>query len=338
MLIQNWLNKFFKILFKNQSLAIAGLFCFVFFISSCDLFSRRIFSKVVARVQYQDKEQNLSLQSFSKILAGKLKNLDPLSAKDPVIVKKFKDQILSDFIVDSLIEFWFVESKLSLDSATLEQQSAAVVKKYPSDSAFRMALAAEDISYDDWLSGLRKSHKRQLLFAELQKKIDPVSEMDIKNYFESNKDKFLLKESVLVKSLLLSDEGQADVIKKLSKKISFEKLIQDYSVERPKPADGLYAWVERDSSAELEILFTNKKNELIGPVKMAEGLRLFKVVQRKAARQRSLEGAAAQIKNEILSLRETARFSAWLDTQIKRYTVYKNTAALDAISVETRED
>ena len=71
---------------------------------------------------------------------------------------------------------------------------------------------------------------------------------------------------------------------------------------------------------------------------MAEGLRLFKVVQRKAARQRSLEGAAAQIKNEILSLRETARFSAWLDTQIKRYTVYKNTAALDAISVETRED
>jgi hypothetical protein len=71
---------------------------------------------------------------------------------------------------------------------------------------------------------------------------------------------------VLVKSILISDESQVDVIKKLSKKLTFEKLIQDYSVETPKPKDGIYAWVERDSIADLEILFTNKKNDLIGPV------------------------------------------------------------------------
>ncbi len=335
MLTQNWLNNLFKKYDFKKSLATAGLFCFiVFFITSCDLFSKRIFSKTVVQIQ----DQKMNLQSFSKQLADKLKNLDPLSAKDPLIIKKFKDRIVSDFILDSLVDIWFSESKLVFDEKAFEDQVSAITKKYPSDSAFRTSLAEEDLSYDAWANGLRLTYKRQLLFKELQKKIDQISETDIKNYYESNKTKYFQKESVLVKSILISDEGQADVIKKLSKKTSFEKLIQDYSVENPKPQDGIFGWIERDTIADLDILFTNKKNDLIGPIKVGEGLRLFKVVQRKSSQQKQLSDVSAQIKNEIFSLRESARFSAWLDEQIKRYTVYKNTAAIDAIAVETRED
>lgn len=338
MLTRNWLNNLFA--FKNikKSLAHAGLFCFLsastFALFGCDLLSRRVFTKTVIQIQ----NEKLSLQDFSKLLAKKLKNLDPLSAKDPTIVKKFKDRITSDFIVDSLIRIWFAESKLSLDKIVLDQNILDVTKNYPSDSAFRTALAEEDLSYDDWAQGVQLALKRQLLFKQLQKKIDPISDLDIKNFYDSNKPRFFQKESVLAKSILISDENQADVIKKLYKKNSFEKLIAGYSIDNPKPKDGIYAWVELGSSIDLDVLFTNKKNELIGPIKMNEGLRLFKVAQKKPARQKTLEEVSDQIKNEILSLRESARFSAWLDEQIKRYTVYKNTLAIDAISVETRED
>ncbi len=335
MLTRNWLNNFIKQNSFKKSLATAGLFCFVvFFSTGCDLFSKRIFSKTVVQIQ----EQKMTLQSFSKKLAEKLKNLDPLSAKDPAVVKKFKDRIISDFILDSLVDIWFTESKLVVDEKKFDEQVSAITKKYPSDSAFRTSLAEEDLSYDAWAGGLRLAYKRQLLFKELQKKIDPISDADVKGYYESNKNKYFQKESILVKSLLISDEGQADVIKKLSKKTTFEKLIQDYSIENPKPQDGIFGWIERDSVADLDVLFTNKKTELIGPIKVGEGFRLFKVSQRKPARQRQLEDVSAQIKNEIFSLRETARFSAWLDEQIKRYTVYKNTVAIEAISVETREE
>ncbi len=335
MLTRSWLNSFIKKYFTQKSLATAGLFCFVVFIATgCDLFSKRIFSKTVVQIQ----DQKMTLQSFSQKLAQKLKNLDPLSAKDPAVVKKFKDRIISDFILDSLVDIWFSESKLTVDEKNFDEQVSSVSKKYPSDSAFRTSLAEEDLSYDAWVGGLRLAYKRQLLFKELQKKIDPISEADIKSYYESNKNKYFQKESILVKSILISDEGQADVIKKLSKKTAFEKLIQDYSVENPKPQDGIFGWIERDAVADLDVLFTNKRAELIGPLKVGEGFRLFKVAQRKPARQRTLEDVSAQIKNEIFSLRETARFSAWLDEQIKRYTVYKNTVAIEAISVETRED
>jgi hypothetical protein len=338
MLIQIWLSSFLKTQFSGKSLAVAGLFSFCFFASSCDLFSKSILTKTVVQVKSAEAEQSLSLQGFSKLLARQLKFLDPLSAKDPAIIKKFKDQIVSNFIVDSLIELWFIESKGAVDAAHIEQQSLAMVKKYPTDSAFRAALAEEDLSFDEWVSGLRKAYKRQLLFTDLQKKIEQPTEQDIQNYYESNKAKFFQKESVLAKSILIADEAQADVIKKLYLKTSIEQLIQDYSIEVPRPKDGIYSWIERDSAQSLDILFENKKNVLIGPIQMDEGFRLFKVVQRKPARQRASKEVLPQIKNEILSLRETARFSAWLDTQIKRYTIYKNTVAIDAISVETRED
>jgi parvulin-like peptidyl-prolyl isomerase len=338
MLTRNWLNNLFCFKSLKKSLAHAGLFYFLlaasFSLSGCDLFSRRIFTRTVLQIQ----DEKLSLQDFSKLLAKKLKSLDPLSAKDPAIVKKFKDRIISDFIIDSLIQVWFSESKLSLNKTIIDQTILGVTKNYPSDSAFRTSLAEEDLSYDDWARGVQLALKRQLLFKELQKKTDPISDLDIKNFYESNRPRFFQKESVLAKSILISDENQSDVIKKLYKKNSFEKLIAEYSIENPKPKDGIYAWVEIGSSADLDILFTNKKNELIGPVKMNEGLRMFKVTQRKPARQKLLEDVSDQIKNEILSLRESARFSAWLDEQIKRYTVYKNTLAIDAISVETRED
>ncbi len=334
MLTQNWLNRLSPLLFSNKSLALAGLFCFVLGLSGCDLYSQRIFSKPLVRVQ----EQTLNVQGFSKLLARRLKDLDPLSAKDPLILKKFKDRIVSDFIVDSLIEIWFLESKLTINTLELNKKILDETKNYPSDAAFRSALAEVDMSYDDWANSVRLTMKREMLFEELRKKIDSPSDSEILNYYESNKTKYFQKESVLVKSILISDESQVDVIKKLSKKVAFEKLIQDYSVETPKPKDGIYAWVERDSSVDLEVLFSNKKNELIGPVKMNEGIRLFRVVQKRAARQKPLEEVLPQIKNDILSLRETARFSAWLDEQIKRYTVYKNDLAITAISVETREE
>ena len=81
----------------------------------CDLFSFRVLYKPLIVVESTDYNRELSVQEFSQLLADKLSELDPLSAKDPQIVSKFKEKITSDFIVDSLIEIWFFESKLKID-------------------------------------------------------------------------------------------------------------------------------------------------------------------------------------------------------------------------------
>ncbi len=315
-----------------KNLALAGFFFFA--ATSCDLYSNRIFSKTLLQVE----DRKMTVQEFSKKLALKLRYLDPLSAKDTNIINKFKDEITSSFIVDQLIDLWFVENKLKIEPEVLSKKISSLIAGYPNDSEFRKALSEENLSFREWEEGVKQSLKREALFSRLREKIDPISENEIKSYYETNKAQYYQKEMVLVKSILLKDENQSDVIKKLARRTAFEKLVLEYSIENPKPKDGIYAWIERDSVSEFDVLFTNKKNELIGPIRLQEGFRLFKVVNRKQSRQKLLEEVAPQIKKEILSLREKARFSAWLDEQIKRYKIQKNATAVSALKVETREE
>ncbi len=312
---------------------LALAFCFST-LSSCDFFSQRLYYKPLVKVE----DRELSLQEFSKKLAAKLKDLDPLSAKDPNIVKKFKDQLVSDFVVDQLISIWFVESGFTLEQDAVSKRVQKFISGYPNDTTFRSALAEENLSFNEWESSIKTAMMREYLFESLRKKTDSITEEEIKNYYEQNKSRFFQKETVQARSILLKDEGQADVIKKLYKKTPFESLVADYSIENSKPKDGLYGWIERDSIPEIDQLFTNKKNDLLGPFKFNDGYRLFKVIARKQSHYSTLDEVRPQIEKEILSLRETARFSAWLDEQIKRYKIYKNTQAIDAIAVETREE
>ena len=305
-----------------------------FSLSSCDFFSQRLYYKPLVKVE----ENELSLQEFSKKLAAKLKDLDPLSAKDPNIVKKFKDQLVSDFVVDQLIRIWFNESGFTLEQDVVNKRVQNYIAGYPNDTAFRSALAEENLSFNEWESSIKVAMMREYLFESLRNKTDSISEEEVKNYYEQNKARFFQKESVQVRSILLKDESQSDVIKKLYKKTPFETLVADYSIENPKPKEGLYGWIERDSIADVDTLFTNKKNELVGPFRFNDGYRLFKVISRKPSHYKTQDEVKSQIEKEILSLRETARFSAWLDEQIKRYKIYKNAQAIDAIAVETREE
>ncbi len=318
-------------------LLVPFLILFVFISMGCDLFSFRVLYKPLIVVESTDYNRELSVQGFSQLLADKLSELDPLSAKDPQIVGKFKEKITSDFIVDSLIEIWFFEAKLKVDKKELDAAAQAIIRNYPDDKTFREELAALEMSYQQWINKMELSLKRKALFADLQSKIDPLSEEEMKSYYENNKAKYQQRESLQAKSILVKDEAQADVIIKLAKRKSFDELIKDYSLETPRPKDGLYGWVERDVSPELDQLFIGKQNEIIGPIYFNEGFRLFKIIQKRAARQRPYEDVKEMIKKEVLSLREAARFSAWLDEQIKRHKILKNTYAIDSLRIETRD-
>lgn len=309
----------------------------MFFSMGCDLFSFRVLYKPLIVVESTDYNRELSVQEFSQQLADRLSVLNPLSAKDPQIVGKFKEKMTADFIVDSLIEIWFYESKLKIDKKDLDSAAQAIIRNYPDDKSFRQELAELEMSYQQWINKLELSLKRKALFADLQSKIDPLTESEMKSFYENNKSKYQQRESLQAKSILLKDEAQAEVIIKLSKHKKFEDLIEEYSLESPRSKDGIYGWVERDVSTELDQLFTNNKGEIIGPIYFNEGFRLFKIIQKRAARQKPYEDVKESIKKEVLSLREAARFSAWLDEQIKRHKILKNTYAIDSLRIETRD-
>ena len=333
MLILNWSNKKVTFFSSFKSLAHAGFFVFLLsLLSGCDYFSNRILSQTVVSVG----PHKLTTQDLSKALAAKLKGLDALSAKDPQVTKHFKNKIVSDFIVESLMLLWFEEKDLSIPKADLEAQTKHFIADYPDDASFRESLSEEGITYSQWEKKIALGLKRKMIFEQLAKSALAPTDVELESYYDSNKARYQLREAVLLSHILVADENQAEIIKKMTRTKKFPELVSEFSMSSDAKLGGHYGWVERDIQPEFDRAFKAKNGEILPPIKLSDGYHIFKVEQKRSQRVRPYSEVKDQIKSEVLALRETARFSAWLDEQIKRYKVYKNSAILDGIYVETK--
>lgn len=323
MLILNWLSSAF---------GRATVFVLLLFFSSCNFISNKILTKPVVRIeQYQ-----LTTQDFSKQLAHKLKDLDALSAKDPRIVDFYKNQVVNDFVVSSFINLWFEEKKLSLSKDEVARAINSVVASYPSSSEFREVLSESDISYASWVEKIKVDLKKKKLMSFLLKGLAQPKEDELQEFYNNNRIKYEQVEAILLSHIHVNDLNQADVVKNLARKQNFTALAKKYSKSYNAESKDVYGWVEKSFSPEFEKAFKRRVGEVFGPVTLSDGIHMFKVVQKRPNKVLSFSEVKPLISSEILSLRETARFTAWLDEQIKKYKVKKNLGIIDSVRVETR--
>lgn len=301
-------------------------------LSSCDFISNKILTKPIVKIE----NAQLSAQDFSQELATKLKNLDALSAKDPQTLTVFKNQIVNDFIISTFIDFWFEENKLKISKEELDKEVKFFVSSYPSDAAFREALAEAGLSYSQWISKVESGLRKKRLFNSLAEGANPISEEELQSYYNNHRTQYEQRESVLLAHILVNDENQAEIVRKLLRTQNFTEVAKKYSMAYTNESEDVYGWVEKDSAPELEKVFKYRTGEVFGPIKMSEGMHIFKLIQRRAFRIRSFDESRTEVLAEVQALRETARFTAWLDEQIKRYKVKKNLNMLESIRVETQ--
>lgn len=331
MLTQNWLSS--RLSKKVQFLKVSFFALLLFFLAGCDLFSNHLLSQVVVSVG----NYKMTTQDLSKSLASRLKSLDALSAKDPKVISQFKEKIISDFIVESFLLLWFEEQKLALSSKEIEAETKKLITGYPDDASFREALSEEGITFIQWRSKIEVGLKRKKIFDLLTSQMPTPTDSELESFYQNNKTRFMLKDAVSVSHIVVADENQAEIVMKLTKKQTFLELIKKFSMASDVAFNGVYGWVERESMPnEFDHIYKAKLGEIVGPYKLSDGFHIFKIEQKRAARARLFAECKEQVRSEVLALRETARFSAWLDEQIKRYKVYKNVVVIDSIYVETR--
>ena len=279
---------------------------------------------------------SLSAQDFSKELAIKLKDLDALSAKDPKILSVFKDQIINDFVISTFVSLWFKENSLTLSAAEIDLEVKSMLSAYPTDAIFRELLSEAGLSYSEWLQKVEAVLKKKHLLVALSKDAPEVSKDELVSYYNSNRSRYEQPEAVLLAHILVNDDGEAEVVKNLLRKQPFSEVAKKYSSAYNQESKDVYGWIERGYAPELEKSFKQSVGETLGPVKLTDGIHIFKLVEKKPFKVRTFAEAQKQITSEVLALRETARFTSWLDVQIKKYRVKKNLNMLDSIRVETR--
>ena len=173
---------------------------------------------------------------------------------------------------------------------------------------------------------LFEKRKMILYLSRLKDKVTAnvtVTDEEIRNFYEKNKDKFKSEGSVHVRHILLNTEEEAkEVLEGLKAGEKFEDLAREKSVDEfSKIKGGDLGWVEKGSMdpAFEKAVFSAKVGDIVGPVKTAYGWHIIEILEKKEGGSKSLDEVRKQIESYLLTIKKEQEWQRWLSNEYKKF-------------------
>ncbi len=280
-------------------------------------------------------DKTLVAEDFAERLAHRLKDLDALSAKDPAHIRRAKDTVINDFVIQCLVSQWAEIKNIKVSADEVDAAINKVRAGYPEDSAFRQALADQGLSLSDWREKMRYSVLERAVFKSLQVAKTP-SEIEISTFYQNNKDNFKRKERIYLRQVLVDDEGKANLIRQEAKTRDLAVLAPKYSMAPDAREGGVIGWIEKGSVDYFDPLFSQPVGHLSQPISSPFGFHIVKVEKKQPAQVLSLEAVKDLIIRDLQAKNEQAVYLKWLDGQIRSSKIQKDLELIEAMQISTR--
>lgn len=316
---------------SKKSPALTGLFVFLSLaLVGCPSSYQKISTKPVEKVN----DHVLTSREFANLLARRLRQFDALAAKDPNNIHRIKEEILKDFLVKSLTLDWAQAQSIIISDTTLDKEVDKLRANYPDDLSFRRALAQENLSFSEWRESLRYSLIEKEVFKKINEKVKPVTDEEVKRYYDDHKDRYKRKERIYLRQIVVDEEAKIDAIKTDLKTTEFATLAKKYSITPEAKAGGVIGWIEKGTVDYFDPLFSAGSAPQV--IKSPFGVHLIRVEKKAPASTQTLEEVKPQILRELKAQREQAEYVAWLDAQLRSSKVLKDYDLMNSIKVDTR--
>lgn len=199
------------------------------------------------------------------------------------LIKKEKDKFLDDFIIELL----FCNEALNLG-----------------------------LDKNKDVKEVLKEAKRKILMAkfieeEIEKKVT-VKEEEARDYYEKNKDNFMMPETLRASHILLKTEEKAkEVLDKLGAGADFAKLAEEESIDITNKRGGDVGYFRKGQLIPEfeEACFRLETGQISQIVKTSFGYHIIKLTDRKPAQARSFEDIKDEIKAMLTSAKRKERFN-----------------------------
>ncbi|GEM_PF-4824073 len=165
-----------------------------------------------------------------------------------------------------------------------------------------------------------------------------VSEKDLREYFDQHKEQFQTPSMVRVQEILLNEPYLAShVAERARRGENFEQLVQEFSLRPESRAKGGdLGWLSRAQHEEIfDAAIGRKPDDIVGPLRVVEGIIIFKVLDHRAAQVQTYEEAGTKLVSLVTEEKRRARYDRWIaDLRSKtRVEVRKN--AVDLLFLST---
>jgi foldase protein PrsA len=271
---------------------------------------------------------------FEKCVAAKKKQPLPKGQQKPsdATLKKqcetefdtLKTEVMQFLIQAAWVEQEAADQDVKVSDKEIKQSFEDQKKQaFPTDKAYKDFLKTSGMSEEDILFRVKLDQLQQKLTEKITQSATKVSEQDISEYYEKNKQRFAQPERRDLLVVLTKTEGKAKQAKAaLEDGDSFKQVAKQYSIdEASKAQGGKLAAVTKGQQEKAfdDAIFSAKKGELVGPIETQFGWYVFEVDKVTAASQQSLEESKEAIKNLLRSQGQQKALDKWIKSFREEY-------------------
>ncbi|WP_060671643.1 peptidylprolyl isomerase [Rossellomorea vietnamensis] len=237
------------------------------------------------------------------------------------LVDQYGDGALDTLIAEKIVKLESEKKDLTVKDSEIKKELEKIKGQYDSEEAFNEALASSGSDLDS----VKENIKTYLLTEKLLKDRIKITDDQVKEYFEANKDTFAQKEQVEASHILVDDEKTAqEVKKKLDEGGDFAELAKEYSTDTSNAESGgeLGYFGKGEMVSEFDDkAFSMKEGEISDPVKTEFGYHIIKVTGKKEAKEAVLADHKDEIKDILFDQALQTEYGTWLSEKKKEYKI-----------------
>jgi peptidyl-prolyl cis-trans isomerase C len=235
--------------------------------------------------------------------------------------------------LDQLVVYTLLsqESKtrgIKVEDGEIEAKMGQLKSQFPTQEAFDKALKDRGMTLDS----LRKDARVDLSVTKLMDTevaaLPGPSDLDARNFYDKNPDKFKEDESVRASHILIRVDEKADaaskkkaraeidaILKQAKAGADFAALAKEHSQDGSAAQGGDLNYFPKGQMAQPfnDVAFSLKKGEMSGVVTTQFGYHIIKVIDHKPGRVVPFEEAAQQIKQVLSEQKKQQRVEAFID-------------------------
>ena len=238
-----------------------------------------------------------------------------------MLVEASGQEALDSLIVQKIVELEAEKNNITLSKDELQEEIDTMIEGFGGEESYLAALQYYGLTQDAFEKDLEiNMYINKLLEPEIE-----ITEEEMKEYFEANKESFDQKEQVKASHILVEDEETAKEVKeKLDNDGDFAKLAEEYSTDpgsKDKGGDlGFFGKGKMVKEFE-EAAFSMEIGEISAPVKSEHGFHIIKTEDKIEAKEATFEDSKEDVKQKILEEKLPVHYETWIQEKINEYKV-----------------
>jgi len=242
---------------------------------------------------------------------------------DEALRSQYGAEMLNTLIDNKIIELEAKKEDITVSDDAIKAEYDELLESYGGEDALQETLDANGLTKDSVQDNIRMYLLTKNVIAN---SID-ISDEELKQYFEENKDDYNQQEQVAASHIFLEDEATAkEVEAKLKAGEDFAELAKTYSIDTDTSEDGGdLGYISRGQMDEQfeEAAFALEKDEVSGVVQSAEGYHIIKVTGKVPAEEAVFEDVKDEVYETLLESRINEEYSTWLTEKQEQYKITK---------------